>query len=355
MMVGDNGRTVTDETFDAATLRSDPVAWDRFAALVRAPSYLQASPWASVKRPNGWDATRAVADGPHGPIGAQVLVRRPRPLHKGFGYAARGPISTGPLDDAAIGAFTDAVRAAAGEMHVAHVRVDPELEDPDGTLAAAFKRAGWRRAPEINPRTTRILDIGRPEDEVWNEIHRKWRQSITKAGRDGTTVVPGAPERLSEFHAIHVRSMERAALPYRTEQTYRNLWNAFAPSGHADLLFAEAPDGETLATILLIGWGPTTNDLYGGMTDPGAKRRSNYLIKWHAIQRARELGYTRYDLWGLPTPAVAAFKEGWGGRQVEYVGAWDLVLDPLGRLAFETAVSVRNRLVRLRGGRRDPD
>ena len=341
------------EPFDAATLRADDLAWDRFVAVATAPSYLQATPWAAVKRPNGWTSRRVVADGPHGPVGAQILVRRPRPLLKGFGYAARGPLTTGPLDGDAIAAFTEAVRAVSGELRVAHVRVDPELEDPDGSLARAFRAAGWQPAPEVNPGTTRILDLGRAEDDIWQDIDRKWRQSITKGGRDGTAVVPAGAERLAEFHAVHVRSMERAGIPFRTEESYRDMWAAFAPSGHADLLFAEAPDGETLATIFLVGWGPTTNDLYGGMTDAGAKRRANYLIKWEAIKRARAAGYTRYDLWGLPSPPVAAFKAGWGGREVSWVGAWDLVLDRLGRLVFEGAVRSRERIVHLRHGRRD--
>jgi lipid II:glycine glycyltransferase (peptidoglycan interpeptide bridge formation enzyme) len=76
-------------TFDAATLRVDDRAWDRFVAAATAPSYLQASPWAEVKRPNGWTATRVVAETPNGPVGAQILVRRPRPLPWGFGYEAR--------------------------------------------------------------------------------------------------------------------------------------------------------------------------------------------------------------------------------------------------------------------------
>ncbi len=340
------------EMFDAVTLRADTRAWDRFVAAATAPSYLQASPWAAVKRPNGWSATRVVAETPNGPVGAQVLVRRPRPLPWGFGYAARGPLTQGSLDGPAIEAFTEGVRAAARDMQVAYVRADPELEDPDGSLARAFRAAGWRRAPQINPSTTRILDLSGSEDDVWQGIDRKWRQSISKGGRDGTRVVPAGAERLADFHAIHVRSMERAGIPFRTEQTYRDLWTAYAPSGHADLLFAEAPDGETLSTIFLVGWGPTTNDLYGGMTDAGAKRRANYLIKWEAIKRAQAAGYMRYDLWGLPSPPVAAFKAGWGGREVAWVGAWDLVLDPLGRRAFEGALRLHDRLGHWRHGRR---
>ncbi len=340
---------------DAATLRTDDAAWDAFVAAAPGSSYLQATPWATVKRPNGWSPWRVVAETPSGPVGAQILIRRPRPLPWGFGYAARGPIAADGLDDAAIEAFTDAVRADAAGRRIGHVRIDPEIEDPDGTIARALKRAGWRHAGPINPPTTRIIDLDRPEEEIWGDIHRKWRQSITKAGRDGTKVVPAGAERLGEFHAIHIRSMERAGIPYRTEATYRALWDAFAPSGNADLLFAEAPDGEVLATILLIGWGPTTNDLYGGQTDAGARRRANYLIKWDAIKRAKAHGYRHYDLWGLPTPAVASFKEGWGGRHVEWVGAWDLVLNPLGRVLFEGAVEARERLLAVRrGGRRDP-
>ena len=340
---------------DVATLATDDAAWDRFVGAAPGSSYLQTTPWAAVKEPNDWRAWRVVTASARGPVGAQVLVRRPRPLPWGFGYAARGPISAELLDEEAIGSFTEAVRSEAAGQRIGHVRIDPEVEDPDGSVARALRRAGWRPAPAINPPTTRIIEVDQPEDDVWQGIHRKWRQSITKAGRDGTTVVPAGAERLSEFHAIHVRSMERAGLPHRAEATYRALWQAFAPSGNADLLFAEAPDGETLATIFLVGWGPTTNDLYGGQTDAGARRRANYLVKWHAIRRARERGYRHYDLWGLPSPAVASFKEGWGGRHVAWVGAWDLVLNPIGRLLFEGAVAARGRLLTARRGvRPDP-
>ena len=63
---------------------------------------------------------------------------------------------------------------------------------------------------------------------------------------------------------------------------------------------------------------------------------------------AREAGATSYDLWGLAHPGIAHFKTGFGGREVRYVGAWDLVLDPLGRRAYETAQAVRVRIARRR-------
>ena len=67
------------------------------------------------------------------------------------------------------------------------------------------------------------------------------------------------------------------------------------------------------------------------MTTAGAEARANYFLKWEAIRSSRELGAHTYDLWGLPHPGIAHFKAGFGGREVHYIGAWDLVLDGIGR------------------------
>ena len=69
-------------------------AWDAFVEASDPGSYLQLSGWARVKAVNGWHAVR-LRDDTAG-VGAQVLVRRPRPLPWGFAYAPRGPVATGP-------------------------------------------------------------------------------------------------------------------------------------------------------------------------------------------------------------------------------------------------------------------
>ena len=87
------------------------------------------------------------------------------------------------------------------------------------------------------------------------------------------------------------------------------------------------------------------------MTAAGADSRANYLLKWEAIRTSREQGASSYDLWGLATGGIAHFKTGFGGREVRYIGAWDLVLDPFGRQAYEAAVKARVRWARWRHGR----
>ncbi len=102
------------------------------------------------------------------------------------------------------------------------------------------------------------------------------------------------------------------------------------------------PDGEPVASLFLLRCGPRVVEPYGGMTTVGGETRANYLLKWEAIRSSRAAGATSYDLWGLATGGIAHFKTGFGGREVRYIGAWDLVLDPLGRAAY--GVAQRGRL-----------
>ena len=87
------------------------------------------------RRPTAGRRTGSSADGaPDGPIGAQILVRRPRPMPWAFAYAPRGPVAAA-WTPAAIEAFTERVRADLGAAagRVSHLRIDPEIE-ADGPL-----------------------------------------------------------------------------------------------------------------------------------------------------------------------------------------------------------------------------
>ncbi len=148
-------------------------------------------------------------------------------------------------------------------------------------------------------------------------------------------VVDAEGDRLGEFYRIYRETADRAGFLIRTEQAYRDVWEAYRPAGRARLLFAQTADGEPLATLFLVRCGPRVVEPYGGMTQAGAESRANYLLKWEAIRTSREQGATSYDLWGLATGGIAHFKTGFGGREVRYIGAWDLVLDPLGRAVYE--------------------
>jgi lipid II:glycine glycyltransferase (peptidoglycan interpeptide bridge formation enzyme) len=339
----------------AGSAVSDDAAWDAFVAAAEPGSYLQLSGWARVKAVNGWVSARVATTG-DAPVGAQVLVRRPRPLPWGFAYAPRGPVAAAWSPES-ISTFTERVRSdlpdAAGA--VAHLRIDPEIErdgplDREGAFRDALRAAGWRPGSPIQPNSTRIIDLRADEGTLLSDLRKKWRQYVNRARKAGVRVVDADGDRLADFYRIYRETARRAGFLIRAEQAYRDVWEAFRPTGNARLLFAETPDGEPQATLFLVRAGPRVVEPYGGMTAAGAESRANYLLKWEAIRTSKEQGATSYDLWGLATGGIGHFKTGFGGREVRYVGAWDLVLDPMGRLTYETAQRGRVWWARRRHG-----
>jgi lipid II:glycine glycyltransferase (peptidoglycan interpeptide bridge formation enzyme) len=341
------------EPLPAAPGSSD-AAWDAFVARCVNGSYLQASAWAAVKAPNGWTSARVTADaGDGGTIGAQLLLRRPRPLPWAFAYAPRGPVATS-WSAAAVGRFTDTLRAAS-LGRVSHVRIDPEIEaggplDPEGSVAAALRAAGWQPTRPVQPASTRVIDLAVGEAALWSALRKKWRQYVNKARTAGVTVIDGGDDPIEPFYRIYRETADRAGFLIRTERAYRDVWEAFRPSGDARMLFAVDGDGAPQAALFLVHNGSRVIEPYGGMTGTGADLRANYLLKWEAIRGSAEAGATSYDLWGLAQPGIAHFKAGFGGREVRYIGGFDLVLSGLGRRIYGGAQAARVVVARRRAG-----
>jgi lipid II:glycine glycyltransferase (peptidoglycan interpeptide bridge formation enzyme) len=340
------------EAEEAARLERDGAAWDAFVAGSPQPSHLQTTAWADIKRANGWRAARIATQAANQVVGALLLIRRAPGVQWGLGYIPRGPVGN-TLDRDALAAFTERVRQSARRRRLAWVTIEPEL-GPES--AETLRELGWRPAGHIQPDSTRIIDLDRSTEEIWNDVHRKARQSVNKARRLGIRVVEADGDRLSDFYRIHKAMAERTHIIPRAESSFRLMWDALRPRGMARLFFAEREEtGEAVATLLLVSCGKRVVDLYGGTTPEGDATRANYVLKWEAIEKCREAGIKQYDLWGLPRAGIAQFKANWGGREVEYVGAWDLVTSRVGRVVLKAGLAARTSYVRLRYGRTPTD
>ncbi|HEX2194561.1 MAG TPA: peptidoglycan bridge formation glycyltransferase FemA/FemB family protein [Candidatus Limnocylindria bacterium] len=313
---------------------ADRGAWNTFVESAPYRSFPQLWEWGELREPFGWRPLRiAVGEDPGRPprAVAQVLLRRVPALGWGLGYVPRGPV--GHLDDARVrDALFAALRSLARSEGVATVKVDPEAT-PQSPLGAALTRPPWRPASKVQPPRTRVIDLAPSVDELRSALKRKHRQYINKAERsgvrverlDGSADADAARRGLDDFYRIYAHTAERAGFVARARHYYERVWELFAPAGHAHLAFATR-DGERLATLFHFVCGDRAAEAFGGMTDEGAESRANYLLKWQSIIGFKDEGFAIYDLWGLATGGIAQFKEGFGGRQVDYVGARDLPL-----------------------------
>lgn len=315
---------------------SDREAWNAFVESAPYRSFPQLWEWGELREPFGWRPLRvAVGDDPRRPplAVAQVLLRRVPALGWRLAYVPRGPV--GHLDDAPVrAALFAALRSLARSDGVATVKVDPEAT-PSSPLGAVLLGAPWRETTRVQPPRTRLLDLAASEEELRGGLKRKHRQYVSKAERagislerlDGRADATTAARALADFYRIYAHTAERAGFVARAPGYYQRVWALFAPTGHARLAFA-THRGERLATLLHFTCGDRAAETFGGMTDAGAESRANYLLKWASIVGFKQDGFATYDMWGLATGGIARFKEGFGGRQVDYVGARDLPLRP---------------------------
>jgi peptidoglycan pentaglycine glycine transferase (the first glycine) len=339
----------------AAIRVTDRDAWNAFVEHAPYRSFPQLWEWGELREGSGWHAIRiAVGERPDQPLaGAQVLIRHVPLVGWRLGYAPRGPI--GQLDDEAIRrGLIAAMRELAGAQGIATLKVDPEatLDDPFG---AALLAAPWRQAARVQPPRTRLIDLASDEEILLGQMSKKHRQYVHKAGREGVTVTQLNPSAmpdetavaLADFYRIYADTAARAGFAARVQDYYERVWSLFAPAGHARLFFA-VRGGERVATLFHFTCGDRAAEAYGGMTDAGADSRANYLLKWEAIRAFRAEGFASYDLWGIATGGIAKFKEGFGGRQVHYVGARDLSLRPVQDAALRVLLPTYGILQRAR-------
>ena len=338
------GCHVTTSEFRAWRV-TDPAAWNAFVEAAPYHAFPQLWEWGEVRAMGGWRPLR-LAIGPsqdHPVAGAQLLLRRMPLLGWHLAYVPRGPI--GDLDDpVARGALVAALRALGRSEKIATVRADPEarLETPYGR---ALLEAPWRAAPKVQPPTTRVIDLGPGEEALKAGLKRKHRQYVNKAERagvvierfDGATPAEVIGPAMADFNRIYRFTAERAGFVARQPFYYERVWSLFAPTGRVRLSFALV-DGERVATIFHFTCGDRAVEAYGGMTDAGAEARANYLLKFAAIGGFAREGFGVYDMWGLATGGIRQFKEGFGGEEIEYVGARDLPLRAPMDLALRVAV-----------------
>jgi serine/alanine adding enzyme len=334
---------------DLDALRNDDRAWDAFVESTADGQYLQMSAWAKVKAPNGWRSVRVVADGGSGPIGAQVLLHRLGPLPFALGYATCGPVAT-LFDKASVDAFTAELRTVARRERLSHVTIDPTVGEAQ--IGKQLRSAGWRKTKTVQVDQTWVVDVDQPEEALWQGLRSKWRQYVQKGRKNRLEVVDAGADGIDDLFRIVVETANRAGFVYRSKETYRRVYDAYAATDHARLLLAKLPTGEAVAALMLVACDGKIVEPYGGMTAAGAESRANYLLKWEAIRSSAERGYRLYDMWGMATAGIGQFKQGFGGRQVDYIGAFDLVTSQPLRAAFRAYHGVNVRIGRLRRGDR---
>lgn len=311
--------------------------WDQFLESKRPEiGHKQYIWWAEFQRQRGYDRFGIVARN-DGAVcgGASVLIKSFAPGICYY-YIPHGPVlpkcdqDAAELFDQVIAYVDDQQRNDPNQ--VSHLRLEPRWQ-----LLPPFVK-GFRQAADWNePRTTLCIDLTLSDDQILSQMKKKGRYNIGVARRHGVTVVEDTTAQgLSDFVSLYKSTTTRQGIKRHSTMYFERLATTLFAFGRGSILFAQYR-GKRIAAALVIYSGDTATYKYGGSLDVDRHVMAPYLLQFQCMRAARDAGCKWYDFYGVSPrhkPVIgwanfSDFKRKFGGCELNFVPALDLVFDPL--------------------------
>ena len=283
-------------------------------------SFLQTEEWLTFQKSVGNNAWRF----DDGKIAANIIRHR-LPFGMNYLYIPHGPAIdfnaiSGSINDE-IAQFVSYLKKLAREERSIFIKMEP-LDDkvPEALHHFKFKKS----AKEIQPDRSIIIDLEKPEYDLLGAMHHKTRYNIKVAERNNLKFVTG--NNIDAFWSLLKRTAKNDNFSTHPQEYYEKLCST--PDLKVEMVFVQH-EGVAIAGAVLLAYGDTVYYLHGAM-DRDTKYKpmmAPYLLHWEVMKWAKGYSMKYYDLWGIDAkkwPGVTRFKLGWGGRQVEYPGAFDM-------------------------------
>jgi lipid II:glycine glycyltransferase (peptidoglycan interpeptide bridge formation enzyme) len=267
-------------------------------------------------------------------------------------------VPAGPLidwtDNALVSAVVRNIRDMAKREKVVFVRVRPQLSDISENQIL-FKKLGFIFAPtHLHAELTSELSLAPSLNDILKDMRKQTRYEIKKAEKLGIEVEETTDaEKIKPFYDLQLETAKRQGFVPFSYQFLHEQFKIFADAGCAKL-YTAMYEGKILAQAFIIFYGHEAAYHYGASTNEGRNFPGAYAIQWKAIQDAKASGLRTYNFWGVAPIEnkkhrfypISIFKRGFGGRDVAYLHARDLVIDyPRYLVAFavEYARKLRRR------------
>ncbi|MEY7849463.1 GNAT family N-acetyltransferase [Natrarchaeobius sp. A-rgal3] len=173
---------------------------------------------------------------------------------------------------------------------------------------------------------TRIIDLGKPRQRLWDEMRKGHRRNVSDAESDLTvTVFDQNSITRRDFATYEYLHYKAAGRRTRSERTFQIMYD-WVKDGYGILVRAEYDDTVAgTAYFNVFGNGATYSS---GANDPAVDLPVGHVIHWHVIKWLKEHDYEYYES-GIQWPRgqvlvqpsqkqrdISYFKRGFGGFDV---------------------------------------
>lgn len=329
--------------------------WNRFV-LENGGSFLQSYEWGEFQKKFGREVFRFCVKNDNGILLAAQAIRHALPLKKSYVYVPYGPVMERDYSN----------KQELFEFFVKELRKSEAISkgaiflkvEPDENFIPDFSALGFRKSDkDVQARETLIMYISKPEEELLAQMKQKTRYNTRLAYKHGVRIISIADQEKAEqiFLSLLKETARRQNFRLHPLNYYLNMMEMFLDSsviagdgGLALRLFFAQYQKKIVAGALVGFFGKRATYLHGASLPEYRNIMAPHLLHWEIIKAAKHLGFFEYDFWGIVTgktdprqkekwEGFSKFKMGFGGRTVEYPGAYDLVFSKLWYNVYEIA------------------
>ena len=266
-------------------------------------------------------------------------------------------VAAGPIIDwkneSLVNAFILTIRTIAKQSRCIFVRIRPPLVSSEFSKNL-FEKCGFISAPmHLHAELTLQLDLSKTDAELLYDMRKTTRHEIKKAEKEGIIVTTtNDANQIKSFYDLQIETSRRQGfVPFSYEFLLKQ-FSVFAKNDLA-LLYSASLNKKLLAQAFIIFYGHEAAYHYGASTNEGRYHPGAYLLQWEAIKEAKQRGMEKYNFWGIAPHdesqhrfyGVSVFKRGFGGEEVNYLHAQDLIIEPV-RYSLSSTVEHLRRIIR---------
>ena len=317
----------------------DRETWEDFVSKQEFAPFLQSWPWGEFQESLGHRVLRlALINSDRVAACAQVIIGRRRLAS--YAYVPYGPVLDWSNPEQ-VGTFLIALRDAVAAHGVDYLRVEPRIER-SAEISTAMGRSGFRKAPGAGQFDDGwVLDLGETEESILSNMRANTRYRIRQSAKKGVVITESTSAAdVGILYELLQMTAGRQQFRSHARSYFQKQFEVLSRYGLAKLLMSNLGE-EHLAVAEIVDYGDTSNYLHGGSAIK-SQIGAAHLLHWTAIQMAKRAGRRIYDFGGATTSTspkhrwhgMTWFKQGFGGRMVHLVGAWDYPISRRYRLVW---------------------
>ena len=356
---------IMDKEYPSTSSRNNKKRWNAFV-IENSGLFLQSWEWGEFQKSLGRKIWRLQDENFQ-----SLIIKYDLPLGKNYLYCPGGPvinskfkIQNSKLQSKMQKLLEEAGNIAEQEKSI-FLKVEPFWEKEknlnlDSRLPSVAKSFGRARRGNDNDRDayfkkssggqrilqTLILNLNKSEEELLAEMKQKTRYNIRLAEKRGIKIrISNEPEKdIEYFWQLAKETSQRDGFHFHLREYYESMVNFFRHNWMPDQvrhdnvgwglevrLFLAEYNGKIIAANIVVFFGNRAIYLHGASANEHRNLMAPYLLQWEQIKEAKKQGCEIYDFWGIDETkwaGVTRFKTGFGGKEIEYIGAYDYVFQP---------------------------